>query len=266
METNAKRARKLFLAIAGVTAGILGSAGSAGATTTVLLSENFDSLPLGPFTSPTETNGSGSDWTGTPPTGWVQDNSGVPAGNPVEFRGFTFMNKNSWVATEGNQNRGDFTKGLNTVMVADPDAFDDGTGIEPGNFNPKITLPPIALSSVTPNTLAMTFNSSFRPYDAMTAKVDVSFDNGSTFTNLLTYDGANSGGDSSLTRVDEDVTLNINNPGTGTALVQFSMSEAGNDWWWAVDNVQITGDLVPEPTTAALLGLGLAALVGRRKR
>ena len=23
------------------------------------------------------------------------------------------------------------------------------------------------------------------------------------------------------------------------------MSDAGNDWWWAVDNVSITGDLVP---------------------
>jgi len=31
-------------------------------------------------------------------------------------------------------------------------------------------------------------------------------------------------------------------------------------------NVKVTGELVPEPTSAALLGLGLAALAGRRKR
>jgi hypothetical protein len=264
VERNAKR--KLFLAVATVAAGILSSAGSARAATGVLLSENFDSLQLGPFVSPTESNGTGQDWTDVPPSGWVRDNSSLPLGNPVEFQGFTFLNKASWIATEQNQNRADFTKGLNTVMVADPDAYDDGTSIEPSQFNPKITLPPIALSSVTPNTLVLKFNSSFRPYDAMTAKVDVSFDSGATFTNLLTYDRDNSGGDSALTRVDEDVTLNINNPGTGSALIQFSMSDAGNDWWWAVDNVQVTGDLVPEPASAALLGLGLAALAGRRKR
>src|SRR5207237_955644 len=152
--------------------------------------------------------------------------------------------KASWIATEQDQDRSLFTKGSGTVMVADPDAFDDGTGIEPGNFNPFMSLPPINLSSVTPNTLKLKFSSSFRPYDAMTAKVEVSFDGGNGFDNLLTLNAANSGGGSSETRINDDVTLDINNPGSGTAIIRFSMSDAGNDWWWAVDNVQVTGDVI----------------------
>lgn len=256
METHAKR--RLVLAVAAVVGGMTGVAG---AQQTTLFSQNFDSLPLGPFVSPTEGGGNGSDWTDVPPAGWTRDNSGVPEGPPPEFRGFTFMNKESWVATEGDQERSLFGSGSGTVMAADPDAFDDGTDIDPNLFRATITTPAIPLGGVTPNSLVLNFNSSFRPYDTMTARVAVRFDDGS-FANILEYTTANSGGDSNLMRVDEAVTLDVANPaGAGDVQFRFEMSDAGNDWWWAVDNIQVTA--IPEPSSAALLAFGLAALARR---
>jgi hypothetical protein len=257
VEIHAKR--RLVLAVAAVVGGMTGVA-SAQQT---LFSENFDGLTLGPFVSPTETGGNGSDWTDVPPAGWTRDNSGVPEGPPPEFRGFTFMNKDSWVATEGNQERFLFSSGTGTVMVADPDAFDDGTDIDPNLFRALVTTPAIPLAGVSPNTLVLNLNSSFRPYDGMTARVAVRFDNGS-FNNILEYTTANSGGDSNLMRVDETLALNVANPaGAGNVQFRFEMAEAGNDWWWAVDNIQVT--TIPEPSSAALLGFGLAALARRAR-
>ncbi len=37
--------------------------------------------------------------------------------------------------------------------------------------------------------------------------------------------------------------------------------EGGDDWWWAVDDVQVTGNPIPEPSTLALLACGLLGLL-----
>ena len=152
------------------------------------LSENFDSLALGPYVSPTESGGDGTDWTATPPTGWVKSQGATPVGNPVEFFGWTFHDRASWVATEGNQERGTWTTGSGTVMVADPDAYDDGTDIDTGLYNVSILTPAISLAGLVPNSMIIGFASSFRAEATQIATLDVSL-NGGAFTNLHTYDG-----------------------------------------------------------------------------
>jgi hypothetical protein len=95
----------------------------------------------------------------------------------------------------------------------------------------------------------------------------VSFDGGENFSNLIEFTAANSGGDSSLSRVAEAVSLPLDIPDDAESLLfRFGMTNAGNDWWWAVDNITVDAEVIPEPSgIAAMLGAaGLAAL--RRKR
>ena len=263
-------ARRWRRVLAGGAPVILGLA-SLDAHAAPIFAENFDGLALRPFVSPSESGGSGSDWTDVPPDTWVRDNTTTPSGGPAEFYGFTFMNKASCVATESDQDRSQFASGSGTVMVADPDAYDDGDlDIEPNLFNVFMSTPPIPLAGVArgAGAGALRFDSSFRPYDGMTASVDVSFDGGQSFSNLLTMNAGNSGGDSSLTRVNEAVSLPLDLPDDASSMVvRFGMTNAGNDWWWAVDNIAVDAEVVPEPSgIAALLGAaGLAALSRRRR-
>jgi len=266
LNQNASASRRLRRAVLAGAPIVLGLA-AIDVRAAQLFSENFDSLELGPFVSPSETGGDGTDWTDVPPTGWVRNNGDTTTGGPPEFFGFTFMDVGAWVATELNQERSMFTRGTGTVMVSDPDAYDDIGNIENNAYNVLMTTPAISLANVAANTAVLNFDSSFRPYDAMTATVEVSFDGGTNFTNLLTMNAGNSGGDSSLTRVDEAMSIPLANPaGASSMLIRFGMSNADNDWWWAVDNVTVEGDIVPEPSSVGIIALGMAGLTLPRRR
>jgi hypothetical protein len=197
-----------------------------------------------------------------PPAGWVRDQGTTPMGNPVEFYGWTFHDRQSWTNTEGDQDRSQWIEGAGTVMVADPDAYDDGTNVDDMLYNVNILTPPISLTGVIPNTVRIAFDSTFKAEPTEIATLDVTFD-GINFTNLLMYDG------STLTLdalYNDPVSIAVNNPGSGNMRFRFGMNNASNDWWWAVDNVNITGNLVPEPSSASLLLLPLAGLCLKRRR
>jgi len=222
-------------------AAISGLAAGAANAQTVLLSEDFESLELFPFVSGTEGGGDGTDWTDILPDGWDFDNMDTPADGPVEFFGFTFLDKNSWIATAGDQARSTFERGEGTVMVADADEYDDAGDIDPDLFNVSVRTPAIDLSPVGTGLLEINFDSSFRPYPTMTGIVEVSFDDGASFDALLTLnDDTVPGGTSSLDRANEFVSLTVDIPAGATeAIVQWRMADAGNDWWWAIDNVEV---------------------------
>ncbi len=98
--------------------------------------------------------------------------------------------------------------------------------------------------------LGLQFASSFRPYDAMTGEVLVSFDEGESFATLLTLDAATvPGGQSSLARANETVMLEALAPNSASN-VQFAwrLSQADNDWWWAIDDITLTGERNDDPT------------------
>jgi hypothetical protein len=233
------------------------------ASADVLFSEDFNNLELREAVSDLEVLDMGEVWTDVPPAGWVRDNDDTPlpdpddpAVGPDEFYGFTFVDWEWWVQTAEDQERSFFTSGDGVIMVADPDEYDDlpkvdGRDLDEGGgvgfadaMNVFITTPPISLNGYDRSTAQLSFDNSFRPYDLMTGLVDVSFNNGDTWENLLTLDTDSfADGNSSLERVDERVELDLGAPeSAANVMFRFGLINAGNDWWWAVDNIQVTAD------------------------
>lgn len=234
-----------------------------------LINETFEGIgPLKAFVSPTESNGDGTDWTDQLPAGWSMEFPS-PIGNPIEFQGWRVFDVDSWVATEGNQDRIVWTDGgvgtHGQALVADADAYDDGTDIDTAKFNAYVKLPAIDLSTVAPNSINVSFDSFWKNETTQMGKVDVSYDGGVNFTNVLTYDSAVLANDEIINKRES---LAINNPGAGSLVVRFGLVEGSNDWWWAIDDVTVSGSLVPEPSSATLAGglaLALSGFVRRRK-
>src|SRR5262249_51611088 len=129
------------------------------------------------------------------------------------------------------------------------------TGIDPNLYSTIFITRPVPLDGVMPNTLTLNFDSSFRPEDPGTqfAHVEVSFDGGSSWTELLEMDTSNTpGGVGSLYHVNDHFSFGLDNPGSGTAQFRFSYLDAGNDWWWALDNIEVTGDRTDRTSISAV--------------
>ena len=223
-----------------------GDANSNPATVSVLLnpgstsvfSENFDSLELGPFVSDSESGGDGTDWTAAGPEGWsmiqAEDHGPTAEGDDVvEFDGWTFLDPVSWNATAG-QDRGQFTKGTGVVAVGDSDEYDDKADAK---FNASLSTPAISIVGYDPGSLILKYDSSWRQ-EPQQGKVLVSYDGAEPTTLLeLTPD--------TPTGYNDTVTLRLNNP-EGAQSVTVSWDHQGhNNWWWAIDNIEITGELQP---------------------
>ncbi|MCB1094459.1 MAG: hypothetical protein KDN22_02670 [Verrucomicrobiae bacterium] len=200
-----------------------------------LYSENFDSLAvsLQAFQSDTESGGDGTDWTAVPPIGITVNNDGVPSGGVPEFAGWTFLDPVSWDAT-AQQGRSQFTKAQNVVAVADGDEWDDsGPG---ARMETVMVLPDIALAGAPADSVVLKFDSSWNT-EPQTGIVTVVFDGGAP-TEILRYDSTVE------TRINESVVLPIENP-TGAVTMSIAFAyEAGNNWWWAIDNIEVTANEV----------------------
>lgn len=210
---------------------------------TVLLEEDFESLAvgLGPFVSDSESGGDGTDWTATAPDGWSLETT-APAGGPAEFFGWTFLDAGAWVATSGDQRRSEFTLGEGVVAVADPDEYDDITPVDPDLYDGRLITPELDLAAIEAGTLRVDFDSSWLPEDTQTARLLVSFDGGPE-AEVFRWSSDTADADYKPEATNEHVALAIATPdGAETARFAFDMPGAGNDWWWAVDNVAISGD------------------------
>ncbi len=253
-----------------------------------LLSENFDGLTLtdsvdegvaGPVGDPGGSPGS-DVWTDVAPAGWVLDSSGVPGNAEApdndgvrEWSGWSFANRDWWVTTAGDQDRSQFTNASGTVMVADPDEWDDAD--HPGGpadgpwYSTFLSTPQISLAGIEAGSVTLDFDSSWRPeFDDnyhQTANIVVSYDGGAA-VEVLRWESDAASADYHGASTNEHVSLGLNNPeGAGEMSLSFGLFDAGNDWWWAVDNIEVNG--VPEPSTfvMAMLG-GLLCLSGRRRK
>jgi hypothetical protein len=236
---------KVF-AFALVAMGLAVLAGGSPAYAAVLIMEDFEGFTLGPYVSAGEGGGDGTDWTDQLPTGWslVFD---APVGDPIEFQGWRIHDVDSWIATEGNQDRNTWTRGgvgsRGSVLVADPDAYDDGTEIDTAMFNTYALTPPIDLAEVEGD-VTLTVDSFFRAEVTQIGTLEYSVNGGGTWTNLKTYDSS-ALADGQL--IDEQLSFPITPPANGSLVFRFGMIMASNDWWWAIDNVSVVSTTVAGP-------------------
>ena len=131
-----------------------------------------------------------------------------------------------------------------TVAVADGDALDDFVDIDPNQYTTLMTTPSIPLNGINADSLQLEFDSSYRPEDSGTefARVYVSFDGGA-FQQLSEFNPDNSGGAGSTQRINDHLVYDLHNAvGAQSVQIRWGYEDAGNDWWWAIDNVKITGD------------------------
>ena len=219
----------------------------------LLFEEDFEVVELG--TSPEESAGTEGVWTDTPPEGWFIDESGIPGiGNPdtdgvADWAGWAIADKEWWINAAGDQRRTEFTLGQGAVAVADPDEWDDTAHTDSaseGWYKTFMSTPAIDISSAQAGTVQLKFDSSWRPeFDDnyhQTGNITASYD-GSEPIEVLLWEsdsaGSNFKDDNST---NETITVNLENPPWATSVVlTFGLFEAGNDWWWAVDNIQLTG-------------------------
>ena len=223
-----------------------------GPMTAALFAEDFEGLTLGPNVD--EGVAGEEVWTETPPPGWVIDESGIPGiGDPTtdgvtEWAGWAFANKDWWVQTADDQNRSQFSLGVGTVAVADPDEWDDQSHTDSasaGWYKTFMSTPAIDISAVEPGTLVLTFSSSWRPeYDSdyhQTGNLTVSFDGGDE-TELFLWESNTASPNYKTDATNETVTVPIDAPaGAESMVLTFGLFDAGNDWWWAIDNIEVTG-------------------------
>jgi hypothetical protein len=224
--------------------------------------EDFESLPLGPNVE--EGLAGDAVWTKTPPAGWVADDSQMPGFGTaqdgiVEWAGWSFANRIWWTTTAGDQRRTEYTRGSGTVMIADPDEWDDAAH-DQGFFNAFITTSPASFPVQPTNSLLVTFDSSWRPEarddglpnfpvdsegnrtNDQTGVILVAYNGSTNFTEVLRWSSVSDlptfkpDGDF----INEAASLALNNPaGVTNVSLRFGMIYAANDWWWAIDNLAV---------------------------
>ncbi|TWT33810.1 hypothetical protein KOR34_36440 [Posidoniimonas corsicana] len=195
------------------------------------------------------------------PAGWSTDNTGTPgagggddAYGVLEWEQWSVTDKDFW-AEVGGSTRSEFTKASGAVAVADGDEWDDiGDPGDSGDLTTVMRTPAIDVSGET--FISLDFDSSWRPEDnqevALTAYLD------GTPLELLRWVSDSSSDDYHASAVNEDVLLVVDT--TGYSSVEFEFSYIGNDdWWWAIDNVQVRSGVIPEPASAALIVAALTA-------
>jgi len=202
-----------------------------------------------------------------------------------EWQSWAIADATWWTATAGNQERAQFTDAAQgglargNVAIVDPDEWDDKEPPDPEavqDYDTSLTSPAIDIRGVVADSITIQFDSSWRPEDLQAAEVSVSFDGGPselllTMTSVGTttdfsvvYKGSQEIFDD-LVNVNETIVLDgIPNPdGAETMNITWRMPVADNDWWWAIDNIVVTGDL--NPTAVEAQGK-LATVWGTLKR
>ena len=212
-----------------------------------ILDENFNNLEL--FPAEDEAYGAcgnsiGPDvlgWTHEPPENWMIDNSNMPEVGTIEWRGWSFASMDFWVDAE-DQLRSQFIRADGTVAVADPDEWDDcGNAASFGSYNSILTSPLIQL---TGQPIHISFDSHYRQEAPQQVSLTVTNSSGEIIEMLLHY-SSDPGSDNDSGDVLNQLLSFIVETDEDEIYFQWEMYDAGNNWYWAIDNVTIQSQTPP---------------------
>lgn len=228
----------------------------------VLFFENFDDIALGQNVEEGIETGTGgvmdNVWTPDFPAGWVVDFN-LPGIGVTEWQGWNIADGAWWNLTCGDQDRSDFVLlsegGLarGGVAIADGDEWDDydANGLDPdseGEMDTMMTTPVIDLANVSANSVNISFFSSWRPEDSQTAVLEVRYDGG-TWEEVLRWVSDDTDPNYKDDAPNEIVSLAVNNPAASGMEIRFSYLGT-DDWWWAIDSVQVSGEVTGSASNA----------------
>lgn len=249
---------------------LAGAMTSATAAQTLFFSEDWESFPLSPAideitldpTFPTDPFFFGDAVDSIPFNGewnfggWSMSFN-LPGIGTAEWQGWSIVDNSLWPEAD-EQLRRDFQGNIQTkIAVADPDEWDDFEfeDVDPDGdgrvYTTDLTSPRIPITGADEGTLFVRFNSSWRPEDIQTAELRVSYDDGPFDTKLRwTSDASDPVFDAETNPFgfkpdssNEIINISIDNPAEASQVrLQFGMPQAENDWWWAIDNVQLLGE------------------------
>jgi hypothetical protein len=210
-----------------------------------------------------------NSFTHTTPPGWTVDNSGIPAAaigdnniGVFEWEGWSFATKEfSVFSAQGDL--GSFTKSSGPYAVADSDEFDDlGGGAAARPYNSVLETPAVDITGATPGSLMLKFDSAWNPEDNQKGIITVDY--GSGESEVLRWESV-AGAFFHGKDLNETVLVSLNNPAGATSMqVSFKYLDAGNNWFWAIDNISI--GVIPEPSSLAMALVASCAALGLGRR
>ena len=207
----------------------------------VLWREDFEGVALGPNTD--ETLAESIAWSAGAPEGGVNDRSMMPAGGVTEWRGWAIADKDWWVRASGDQSRGQFARASGNVAVADPDEWHDAERPDGGAFDASLISAQVSLSGIAAGSGVLSFDSTWDPYDEMRATITVRYDGGEPMT-IMEWTSRQGEESFHPKNANERVAVRIQNPeGAEQATFTFRLDRGDNDWFWAIDNLQLSGEV-----------------------
>ncbi len=237
---------------------------SVSAQAVVVLSEDFEGVPLGPPVQ--ESSPLAEAWARSFPVGWTVDNSAMPTGPAQdEWWGWVTSDVSFWTNVAGDQGRSLFTLASGNVLVADGDELDDYFSLANNSYDSSITTPSFDVAGA--DFVVISFVSHYGPEGVQTGQVFIDFDN-QPEEEILRYDvqslGSFSQLNTSIPTINEQVSLQVAIPqGAATAQLRFRYANADNNWFWAIDNLVVDAkspDNTPFPPAES--GVPVAGLAG----
>lgn len=185
-------------------------------------------------------------FTHQPPAGFSVT-SGGQAGGVTEWNSWSFTTLEFWRTAELQQ-RNWFTRADGVIAVADSDEFADVSSS--GTYGTVMRSPAIDVSAHRGQALEFSFDSHYRQEGNQRAIVTASFDGG-TPQELMRYDGATTSRNAGRDVLSAREALAFTVPTTAsTVTLSLDYGNAVNNWFWAVDDLELAVPLAPLASNA----------------